>query len=597
MKSMRKALPLLVFGSGLVVYIAACSSDASGPKPPSAVCTGTAFTLASLEGRVVAAADLPCLTIPTDGGTYLIVPQFATADAPVTPVNFTVTAGTAANPTARVVFASKRVLPVAPGATADLSQLQRQFEGMLRRRERTIAALARASGRASGPLANRVREDVAPPALGSTRQFKVRNSLTSAGIAIDTAVLKYAGTHLLIYQSQNAPGPADGTHGFTDAEIAAFGNTFDVDLYTIDVATFGAPTDIDENGRVIVLLSPLINKLSKASTCATQGYIAGFFDATDLDPTDFPAASNSAELFYALVPDPQGTFSCTHTVATVEELTPATFIHEFQHMISYGQHAVMRGGSQEDAWLNEGLSHIAEELGSRFYEHKFPPPQDRTNPAQVFPDSSQGFISGDLFNSYHYLLAPTSTDINDIASVSNWGNGDGTLVQRGAAWLFLRWLGDQQDSLIYGRLDQTTNTGAPNVQAASGTSFTTLFGEFALALYVDSLPGVPRASIPSEFRFTSRNLRALYGQEKVINPQNFPLSFPIPVESLSPGTARNETMNPGTMDYFLITAPSSGNNVVLTFTPTSGSSFSATLNAQVSVFRCPSSAACPLSVP
>ena len=181
--------------------------------------------------------------------------------------------------------------------------------------------------------------------------------------------------------------------------------------------------------------------------------------------------------------------------------------------------------------------------------------------------------------------------------MSNWGNGDGTLVKRGAAWLFLRWLGDQQDSLIYGRLDQTTNTGAPNVQAASGTSFTTLFGEFALALYVDSLPGVPRASIPSEFRFTSRNLRALYGQEKVLNPQNFPLSFPIPVESLSPGTARNETMNPGTMDYFLITAPSSGNNVVLTFTPTSGSSFSATLNAQVSVFRCPSSAACPLSVP
>jgi hypothetical protein len=594
MKSMRKALPLLVFGSGLVVYVAACSSDAAGPKPPSGVCTGTAFTLASLEGRVVTAADLPCLTIPTDGGTYLIVPQFATADAPLTPVDFTVTAGTAANPTARVVFASKRVLPVAPGATADLSQFQRQFEGMLRRREHTMAALARASGTANGPLANRVREDVAPPPLGSTRSFKVRNSLTGSGTALDTAILKYAGTHLLIYQSQNAPAPPNG---FTDPQIAAFGNTFDLDLYTIDVATFGGPTDIDGNGRVIVLLSPLINKLTPASVCTTQGYIAGFFDATDLLPSMFPAASNGAELFYALVPDPMATFSCAHTVVAVGMLTPATFIHEFQHMISYGQHAILRSGLQEDAWLNEGLSHIAEELGSRFYENKFPPPQNRTDPDQAFPDSSQGFISGDLFNSYHYLLLPTSTDSNDKASVSNWGNGDGTLVQRGAAWLFLRWLGDQQDSLVYGRLDQTTNTGVPNVQAASGTSFSTLFGEFALALYVDSLPGVARASIPSEFRFTSRNLRALYAKQAQRNPSNFPISFPIPALSLAPGTARNESMNPGTMDFFLITAPTSGNNVVLSFEPTSGSSFGASLNAQVSVFRCPSSAACPLSVP
>lgn len=591
---MRKVLPLLVFGSGLVVYVAACSSDASGPKPPTGVCTGTAFTLASLEGRVVAAADLPCLTIPTDGSTYLIVPQFATADAPLTPVNFTVAAGTAANPSARVVFASKRQLPVAPGATADLGRLQRQFEGMLRRREHSMSALARARGTANGPLANRVREDVAPPPVGSTRPFKVRNSLTGSGTAIDTAVLKYAGTHLLIYQSQNAPAPPNG---FTDAQIAAFGNTFDVDLYTIDVATFGSPTDIDANGRVIVLLSPLINKLTKSSDCATLGYIAGFFDATDLLPGKFPAASNGAEIFYALVPDPMSVFSCAHTVATVEELTPATFIHEFQHMISFGQHAILRSGSEEDPWLNEGLSHIAEELGSRFYEHKFPPPQDRTNPAQVFPDSSQGFISGDLFNSYHYLLDPTSTDSNDIASVSNWGNGDGTLVQRGAVWLFLRWLGDQQDSIIYGRLDQTTNTGVPNVQAASGDQFTTLFGEFALALYVDSLPGVPRASIPSEFRFTSRNLRALFGQEAVLNPTSFPISFPIPALALAPATSRNESMYPGTMDYFLITAPASGNNVVLTFAPTGGSTFNATLGAQVSVFRCPSSAACPITVP
>ena len=593
---MRKLLSSLVLGSGIVVFLAACSSDTSGLKPSNGTCTGTTFTLASLEGRVVPAADLPCLTISADGGTYLVVPQFATASAPVTPVDFTLKAGTAAGATANVVVASKRVFPVAQGATADPGQLQRQFEGMLRRREHTLAAVARASASANGPLANRVRSDFVPPPVGSTRSFKVRNSLTGSGTSLDTAILKYSGPHLLIYQSQNAPAPP--TNGFTDAQLAALGNTFDLDLYTIDVSTFGAPTDIDGNGRVIVLLSPLINKLTQRSTCPSQGYIAGFFDATDLLPSNFPASSNDAEIFYALVPDPAATFSCAHPIAAVAQLTPATFIHEFQHMISFGQHAIVRpGGKEEDPWLNEGLSHLAEELGSRFYENRFPPPTGRTDPGQAFPDSSQGFISGDLYNSYHYLLNPASTDSTDKTSVSNWGNGDGTLVQRGGVWLFLRWLGDQQDSLVYGRLDQTSNTGVANIQAASGTSFTTLFGEFALALYVDSLPGVSRTSIPSAFRFTSRNLRALYAKQFERNPGQFTEKFPIPAQALAPATSRNESMFPGTMDFFVLSAPSSGSKVVLTFEPTSGSSFSSTLNAQVSVFRCPSAAACPLSAP
>jgi hypothetical protein len=267
-------------------------------------------------------------------------------------------------------------------------------------------------------------------------------------------------------------------------------------------------------------------------------------------------------------------------------------------MISFGQHAIVRAGNDEDSWLNEGLSHIAEELGSRYYENRFPPPTGRTDPDQAFPDSSQGFITGDLFNSYHYLLDPASTDASDKASVSNWGSGDGTLVQRGATWLFLRWLGDQQDSLVYGRLDQTTFTGVPNVENASGASFSTLFGEFALALYTDSLPGVARSSIPAALRFTSRNLRALYGKQHQRNVSNFPLTFPIPVSTLPAGGSVDEAMFPGTMDYFLLTAPSSGSALGISFEPTGSSSgFSNTLGAQVSVFHCPSAGACPQSVP
>jgi hypothetical protein len=261
-------------------------------------------------------------------------------------------------------------------------------------------------------------------------------------------------------------------------------------------------------------------------------------------------------------------------------------------MISFGQHAIMRNGDSEKPWLNEGLSHIAEELGSRFYEHRFPPPTGRSNPSQLFPDSAASFIAGDLFNSYRFLLDPTSLDTNDRASVSDWGDGDGTLSQRGGIWLFLRWLGDQQDSTVYGRLDQTILTGVPNVEAASGTAFTTLFGQYALALYVDSLPGIPRSSIPRQFRYSSRNLRALYFRESQQDPANFPLAFPIEAKPLAIGTSVRASMFPGTMDFYVLSAPASGATTTVTFSPSSGRTFSSLLNAQVSVFRCPSAAAC-----
>jgi hypothetical protein len=590
---MRKLLPTLVLGSGIVVYLAACNSE-SGPTQPNGTCSGSPFTVASLTGRVIPEADLPCLSIPADGGTYLVVPQFATATAAVNPVNFTLSAGVPGAAATRIMSASRQAPPFGTGAGPDLSRMQRSLEKALRRHEREVAAAARSNGSAAGPLASRVHANAVPPAVGSSTTFHVLSSFTNGSqYTTDTAVLKYSGTHLLIYVSKNAPAG-----GFSDGQIAAFGNTFDLDLYTIDVATFGQPSDIDGNARVIVLLSPIINKLTKASDCSTLGYIAGFFNAVDLLPAQYPGKSNGAEIFYSLVPDPNATVSCTHTLAAVEQLTPSTFIHEFQHMISFGQHAILRAGNEEDPWLNEGLSHVAEELGSRYYENRFPPPTGRTDPDQAFPDSSQGFISGDLYNSYHYLLKTASTDTSDKASVSNWGDGDGTLVQRGAVWLFLRWLGDQQDSTVYGRLDQTSLTGVPNLEAASGASFPTLFGEFSLALYVDSLPGVPRSSIPPELRYTSRNLRALYGKQHERNPSNFSQTFPIEALPLTPGSSRAEAMHPGTMDFFVLTAPSSGSAIGLTFAPsTTTDAFAASLGAQVSVFHCPSAAACPLSVP
>lgn len=573
----------------LAALLAACTDNSgmsTGPRP-GPDCTSTApVSLAPLQGITVPAATLPsCLELPADGGFYLVVPQFATASAPVKMFDYALSTD-GAGITSNVA----RALAHAAAGTSRPATVAQRFHDMLRQRERTLArsagaAAAREAAR-RGAEASVVAAEV--PAQGSTRTFQVLSNLDGSAFATDTGVLRFIGTHILLYVDKNTPAPPNG---FTDAQLATLARVFDDELYDVDVATFGQPSDIDGNGHVIVLMTPTVNKLTESNTCRTLGFVAGFFYGLDLIPTQ--KNSNGAEIFYALAPDPQGTFSCAHSLAEVGRLTSTTFIHEFQHMISFNQHVLLRNGNEEDPWLNEGLSHIAEEQGSRYYEAKYPPPSGRTSPSQIFPDSAEAFITGDLYNSYSFLTKPGG-DATDTNTVSNWP-GDGTLPERGAAWLFLRWLGDQQDSTVFARLEQTNLTGVANVVNASGQPFADLFGAFALAVYTDSLPGVARDQIPTPYRFTSRNLRELYdalfraNQGGPLAPRPFPIVAPL----VDVPSSTSSSMYPGTMEFWRLQMPTSGGAQHLHLTDPTGAPLDAQLSAQVSVFRCPSANACP----
>src|ERR1043166_10192586 len=76
------------------------------------------------------------------------------------------------------------------------------------------------------------------------------------------------------------------------------------------------------------------------------------------------------EIFYSIVPDPNGTKSCPHTVDDVGLDVPATFMHELQHLISFAQHFVVHNGDPEYGWLDGGLSIVGEELGSLPYDEQ-----------------------------------------------------------------------------------------------------------------------------------------------------------------------------------------------------------------------------------
>src|SRR6185436_17623230 len=50
--------------------------------------------------------------------------------------------------------------------------------------------------------------------------------------------------------------------GFSDDEYRAMARTIDTLVYPMDTAAFGVPTDIDGNGRVVVLFTKAVNALT-----------------------------------------------------------------------------------------------------------------------------------------------------------------------------------------------------------------------------------------------------------------------------------------------------------------------------------------------
>jgi hypothetical protein len=390
-----------------------------------------------------------------------------------------------------------------------------------------------------------------------------------------SARLSYVGANILLYVDTLAPA-----NGFTGTQLQSFGQYFDQTLYQLDVAAFGAPADVDGNGHVIMLLSPSVNQLTAAADCKTSGYVAGYFNGSDFGTSP---SSNRGEVFYAVVPDPNGSLSCAHTVTNLLAAVPATFLHELQHLISFSQHVVVQGGAPEEGWLDEGLSIRAEELGSEYFEAKFPPPSGRASPAQLFPDSSQGFVSGLLSDSYTYLLRP------DTASVTLHSDSDNGFAWRGSDWLLVHWLGDLKGKSIFTTLERSRNTGVANIAASAGESFSSLFGDFSLALWTDSLVGVPRASIPARDRFQSRNLRQLYQRlfDTGSGSPNFPRPYPVAPVSLTNIGPVSASMVPGTAAFYILDLTSTPSNLTIQFATPAGTPFTAAFHAQVSVYRLP----------
>jgi hypothetical protein len=536
-----------------------------GGDRPLALQQYDAFTVSGADGA-------GCVRLPGDGARYLVFPQFASADDLSPARGFTLThvadsagppvAAPAAAPVVRTVRARERFEATLRGAERALAREGIAEEASELGREARARRAVRV-GAEPAPLAGPMAPE--PPALGSERTFRVLSRLDGSAFASATARLRYAGGGVLVYEDRLTPEPVDET------AMRRLGALLDRTLHPLAVTTFGAESDVDGNGRVIVLMTPVVNALTAREQCGSEGFVRGFFFGADLGTRN--QNSNRAEILYAIVPDAGGTRSCPHAAFDVLRQLPATFVHEFQHMISFNQHVLVRRGSEELTWLNEGISHMAEEVAGRLYARRYPPPLNRVFAGQLLPDSAIPFYRGDVDNALFYLSAPAAHSATAFRDL-------GSLEERGASWLFLRWLVAQRGEGVLGRLVQTPRTGRRNVEEVAGEPFPALFADFVVALSADSVLGVPRSRVPARFRFGDVALRRLLTQG-LNRDSRWPLA---PRVGPLAGTALSGTLVPGTFTPFDLVVPR-GRPGALRLTTPDGAGFAAGAEAQLGILR------------
>jgi len=515
----------------------ACAS--SSPQTPAA-----GSVLAGIAGTGI------CLGGGATGGDYALIPFYANPDNTAS----TTVQVQSQNAVALTVADVTPAFNVLAGGAAALPQrlavnpAQEQFDARLRKiaREQLTPLIPSAQARLRQGL--RPNFNAIPQGALQLNQIITLNANANSActnpINVGARVAAISNTAYILADTANPTG------GFTDTEYAAFGTTFDTLVSPVDLQNFGQPSDIDKNGKVIILFTKEVNKLTDRGAV---GVVGGLFFERDLFPTQDDrnlglqgcATSNVGEMFYVLVPDPDGVFSDKRSKTDVLSLTPGTLAHEYQHLINAARRLYINIANDfEITWLNEGLSHIAEEL-LYFRVAGLAPRQNigvatlRLNPAAF--NSYQGSNFGRF---EEFIGKPPQTSV--------YANND-DLNSRGAIWYLLRYLADHRgssDADTWQLLVNSKVTGLDNLTNVFGANIMTQIRDWATAVFSDDVPGVTDARYLEQ----SWNMRDIWPNLR--SSSGTPLGkYPLAIIPLSDATPASMSIVAGGEAYIRFSVP------------------------------------------
>jgi hypothetical protein len=446
--------------------------------------SSTACTFAASPNTLAVGASLPvapegvvCVRSDAPGAEYALISHFGT------PVSaFTSTVSTAAG----IVEPSMAVAQAdadqrEPASTHSFGQAV--FETALRERERREMGAYVAGARSWSDSRSKALSLVATAREGDIVSTNVNAFEFCSQPDVRAArVVAITSSAIILADTANPPG------GFTDAEYRAFGIAMDTLVSPVDTTAFGSPTDIDGNGRVVILFTGAVNELTPRTS---SGVVLGFFYSRDLLPRSSSAGScpgsNVGEMFYILVPDTGSVLGDRRSKEYVESIVVSTIAHEYQHLINASRRLYVNRttSATEELWLNEGLSHIAEEL--LFYRASNLTPRQNIGAAALQNGTParaafELFQRGNFARYQQYLVAPGLT--SPIVD-------EDLLGTRGASWAFLRYVADRMgttDGNLWYRIVNSPTTGIANLDGVLEGAEPTALGllhDFSVSVLAD----------------------------------------------------------------------------------------------------------------
>ena len=528
-----------VLTAGTSTQTIACSTTA--PQTPAA-----GGVLPGVSGTGI------CLGAGASGADYAVVAFFGDSNqstlgqVTVTSHNATALSTPDVAPLSNV-FATRQP---APGLSFTASNAQEQFDLRLRQVAQTQLAPMVPGARAA--MRSGARRSVIPSSLTVGQIITLNANGNSGDGACTTPINVGARVAAISNGAYVLADTANPAGGFSDADYASFGATFDTLVSPVDVNAFGAPTDIDHNGKIVILFTKEVNKLTARGS---NGVVGGFFYERDLFPTvsnpsfEGCPTSNVGEIYYSLVPDPNAVFSDKRSASDVLNLTPGTLAHEFQHLINAGRRLYVNTTADfpEVVWLNEGLSHIAEEL--LFYKAANLAPRQNIdlNAARAVSTTFSSYQGSNFGRFNEFLSKPSQT--------SPYANND-DLNTRGATWYLLRYLADHKgasDGTTWSQLVNANEVGQANLSKVFGSNYLTQIRDWATAVFADDVPGQTDA----RFQEQSWNMRSIFpglsnGSGGALN------RYPLTVVPLSDATPASLLINAGGVAYIRFSVAAGG---------------------------------------
>jgi hypothetical protein len=472
------------------------------------ICTNAANPVQLTVGQVITDVSGSgfCVRGNADGAEYAIIPFYnASVNSATTQIE--------------VRGAGVSPLTAASSAVFDRSVAEKlvtvpsivpNYAGEARMRAQERAEIARRAGAAGtwrgapDQIASSATVQLSVPAVGDLLKLN-----TNAFDFCDNPDYRYGRVVAITNKAIVVADTANPAGGFTADEYKSIGVTFDTLVDVVDRKAFGDPSDIDNNGHVIMFFTRAVNEMTARGSGSVY---LGFTYQRDLFPKSGPLGtcdgSNVGEMFYLMVPDTGGVVSDKRKKADVVSFTLGTVAHEYQHLINGSRRLYVNkyGPTFEEKWLDEGLAHIAEDLNFWASSKKSP----RSNlDVSLFNDPNVSAAYGTFANfnrtRYGQYLGRTESQ-GPIGFDAN----DDDLFTRGAIWSFLRYaadrLGPGAEDQLWFKLVNNNATGMTNLTSALGTDPGPWLRDWAISVFLDDNV----AGTDARFQQPSWNLRSIF---------------------------------------------------------------------------------------